>query len=665
MSLSSINFAARSLRQRLPKLCLSITAKDASEMEHKAEEALRESSFLELRLDHLKSPQAGISKIRKIMDLRPDAILMATCRRKAGGGEFAGTVAEQLELLAKATHAGCQLVDVEIESASSMSPEEFQRYRERLPSLLISSHDFHQTAALDEKLTAMRAYEADFYKIIATATSLHDNVAMLKFLERASEDHFVIGHCMGERGVPSRVLSLRYGSVFTFAALSAADATGPGQLSLREMRDLYRIESIDVVTKIYGVVGDPVEHSLTPFTMNAAFRRENVNAVMLRLHAEKIEDLLACISEIPLSGLAVTMPFKQAIVEKLSNSDPWTQKTGACNTVVRSQDGRLFGFNTDVAGILTPLESLLSLKGVRALILGAGGAARAALFALKERGAEIAIYNRTMSKAISLAAEVGARAIERADLQREEFDIVLNATPLGMGKDATSPLKNNELHARVVFDMVYNPYWTPLLKQAKQLGVATINGCEMFVHQGARQFEIFTGAPAPVVEMRQELYQQLNITAADLTPSARLAPPPAPVEKAAEAKPEVKAEKPAPKHKPVAKKTEAPPAAKAPVVAKTAPKKAEAAPAKAPVAKPAPVKSAPAAKTSVKAVAKAAPIVKKAEKKAPASAKAVAPSKVVKASKPVAKPIAKAKPVVKAKPAPKAAKKPAAKSGKK
>jgi len=236
--------------------------------------------------------------------------------------------------------------------------------------------------------------------------------------------------------------------------------------------------------------------------MNAALRRENVNAVYLALHAKTLKDLLGCVRDIPIHGLSITMPYKETIVQHLDNTDSHTTKIGACNTVVRAQDGKLYGFNTDTAGVVRPLEKRLPLEQAKILVLGAGGAARAAVFGLKERGAEIYILNRSAAPAQKLAHQARARIVKHAaDLKKMSFDVIINATPVGMGNSRESPLKEGEINARFVFDMIYDPAETSLMRLAKARGAELIPGIEMFVHQAARQFEIWTGKPAPWDEM--------------------------------------------------------------------------------------------------------------------------------------------------------------------
>jgi len=492
--------ATRLVPQRLPKVCLALSGETAEDMVATAESMARDNPFLEFRLDYLKQPLAALPKIRRFLETHQYVTAIGTCRRADNGGKFKGSLASQLEVLTKAHAAGCQLVDLELQSASKAKPEAIARLRSRA-ALILSFHDFRATRNLDETLGKMLKIPADFYKVVSTATTLSDNVAMMKFLQAQSGKHALIGLCMGEQGIISRVLSVRAGSAFTFAAVSADLKTAPGQVSARDLRSIYRIDQVDAATRIYGVAGDPIEHSVSPVIMNAALRRENVNGVYLPLHAKTLKELIHCVREIPLHGLSITMPYKQAILPYLDNTDAHTAKIGACNTVVRGQDGKLYGFNTDVAGVVRPLEQRLSIENAKVLVLGAGGAARAAVFGLKERGAEVWILNRTSAKAQKLARQAKARTIKRADLRKIAFDVIINATPVGMGNTRDCPLKDDEIQANVVFDMVYDPVETHFLQVARAKGIAVIPGVEMFVQQAARQFEIWTGKPAPAGDM--------------------------------------------------------------------------------------------------------------------------------------------------------------------
>ncbi len=500
MTAAPNQFVARLRPLRLPRVCVAVTASDPIELVEKAEALIRDNTFLEFRLDYLPRPALAFARIKQFTEYHPHVFTIATCRRVANGGKFRGSLAAQLEVLSKAAAAGCQLMDLELQSAVRCKRAQLERLRTRA-ALVLSYHDFRATRKLEETLEKMVALPADFYKIVSTATTLHDNVVMMKFLEKNSDRHSLMGLCMGEQGIISRVLSVRAGSAFTFAAVSEDQKTAPGQVTAQELRSTYRIEQVDPATRVYAVAGDPVAHSLSPAIMNAALRRETVNGVYLALHAKTLKDLLSCVREIPIHGLSITMPYKEAIVSHLDNTDAHTAKIGACNTVVRAQDGKLYGFNTDAAGVVRPLQQRISLEQAKILVLGAGGAARAAVYGLKERGAEVYILNRTLGPAQKLARSARARLLKRADLKKMTFDVIINATSVGMGNTRESPLNENEIKTRYLFDMIYDPPETRLMKMAKAAGAEVIPGIEMFVQQAARQFEIWTGKPAPVDEM--------------------------------------------------------------------------------------------------------------------------------------------------------------------
>src|SRR5277367_6673762 len=499
------------LRSRIGKVCVAITGSSPSELLERAEGVYRETPFLEFRLDYLPKPLTALPKLKTFLTDHPEVTAIATCRREANGGKFSGTNTAQLEVLQKAATSGFHLVDVELQTAEEVKPQELDKLRARGAALILSYHDFMTTKNLDGVFERILPYEPEFVKIVSTARSLADNMTMVRFLERARDKANLIGICMGEQGVISRILGPRSGSVFTFASVTAGEETAVGQFSARTLLDVYRIDQLDLATKVYGVAGNPVAHSLSPAMLNAAFRRERVNSVYVPLQTSGIRDLLTLIREVPLGGLSVTMPFKQEILKHLQKTDPLSERIGACNTIIRSQDGKLYGFNTDVAAVVRPLEKRLALKGAKILVIGAGGAARAAVFGLQEKGAEIHILNRTLATAQKLAREAKAKSVKRDQMAKSSFDVIVNATPVGMrGAKAQTVLEANEINARLVFDLVYNPIDTPLIKAAREKGLPVITGVEMFVHQGARQFEIWTGKPAPEEEMLRVVVHELR-----------------------------------------------------------------------------------------------------------------------------------------------------------
>ncbi|WP_312024225.1 shikimate dehydrogenase [Edaphobacter aggregans] len=521
--------APQFIRSRIGKVCVAIIGTTAAEMLEKASAVVKETPFLEFRLDYLEKPLLALPKLKHFFEDNTAATAIATCRRAANGGKFSGNVAAEMEILSKAAGAGFHIVDLELESAEALKKGELQKLRDTGIALIISHHDFNATKDLDGIYQRIAPFQPDFVKIVPTAKSLTDNVTLIRFLERMTDNSNIIGICMGDAGIISRVLGLRAGSAFTFAAATPGEETGPGQIAARTLIETYRVDQVDAATKVYGVAGNPIKSSLSPVMMNTAFRRETVNAVYLALQSHKVTDLLKLVHEIPIQGLSVTMPHKQEIMSHLEKTDPLSAKIGASNTVLRAQDGKLYGFNTDVAGIVGPLEKRMSLRGAKALVLGAGGAARAAVFGLRDKGADVFILNRTAETAQKLAKQSGSKTIKKEALAKTPFDVIINATPIGMaGQKGAQLLEAKDLNTKLVFDLVYNPVETPLLRLARQQSIPIITGVEMFVQQGARQFEIWTGKPAPEEEMLRVVIHALRQAA-----EAAAAEAPAPAAKPA------------------------------------------------------------------------------------------------------------------------------------
>ncbi len=521
------------LRSRISKVCVALTGTTAQELLERALACVRETPFLEFRLDHLDKPLLALPKLKQFLQDHPEATAIATCRRAENGGKFEGTVLAELDVLIKAAAVGFQIVDLELESAEALKAADLQKLRETGVGIICSYHNFQETRDLEAVYSRIAPFRPDFIKIVPTAKSLTDNVTLIRFLEQMSGDAEIVGICMGEAGIISRVLGLRAGSVFTFAAATAGEETGPGQIAARTLVETYRVEDVDAATKVYGVAGNPVGQSLSPVMLNAAFRRETVNAVYLALQTANVSDLITLIDQIPIQGVSVTMPHKQEVLAHLEHMDPLSKKIGAANTILRAQDGKLYGFNTDVAGVIGPLEKRLSLQGAKVLVLGAGGTARAAVFGLREKGADVFILNRTPETAAKLARQAGAKSIKREAIAKTSFDVIINATSVGMaGQKGGQILAADDLKAKFVFDLVYNPVDTPLIRAARQQGINVITGVEMFVQQGARQFEIWTGKPAPEDEMLRVVVHALRQqTEAAITRAAK-EPSKEPVQKA-------------------------------------------------------------------------------------------------------------------------------------
>jgi 3-dehydroquinate dehydratase/shikimate dehydrogenase len=349
----------------------------------------------------------------------------------------------------------------------------------------------------------------DAIKIAAQCDSLSRSLEVLRLARRRSASRTpIIAVPMGDAALAARVLALREGSALAYAPVEIA--TAPGQVTLQDLKDLYRAAKLRRKTRVYGVIGDPIGHSLSPVLQNAGFQSRKMDAVFLPFLVRELRDFLASVEPLGIAGFSVTLPHKQAILRHLDDCDPMAAAIGAVNTVVVRGGGKLYGYNTDYVGVLRALERRIPLRGSRALIFGAGGAARAVAFALAESGASVCVCARRAQAAKALARAVGGEAVGRSRLQREFFDAIVNATPVGMHPVAgRSPLTARELNCRLVFDLIYRPRVTKLMQLAALRGIETVSGVEMFLAQGTAQWEIWTGERAPVEVMRRAVLRAL------------------------------------------------------------------------------------------------------------------------------------------------------------
>ena len=498
----------QSLRERAGRVCVALSG---PEMLRHAAHAVRETPFVEFRIDSLPQPNAFLPDLHGFLRENPHVIAIATCRRRTFGGGYAGSAREQVDLLAKAAKDGCALVDIEVETAEELGPSGMEELRQAGAAVIASWHDFSSTPVLEPVFGRIAKHSPDFVKIVPTARTLRDSLRLLDLLEAHGRGGNLIAMAMGMPGVLTRVLGPRFGSVFTFAAPDTGKGTAPGQVSVSTLRELYRIDSITPQTAIYGVAGSPIGASLSPRMQNTAFRASAVDAVYLPLETADADELHAVVERLDMRGLSITMPLKERVMRNLSYRDKTVEKMGACNTILRHRDGKLAGFNTDVAGIIDPLERATTLHGKRVLVLGAGGAARAAAFGLRDRGAEVYLLNRTVARAEALAHESGAHVQPRETLAATRFDILINSTPYGMrGKTIDPPIEPHEINCSLFFDLVYNPVETPLMQAARERGIAVIPGVAMFVAQGVQQFAIWTEQIAPEGEMLREVMDALG-----------------------------------------------------------------------------------------------------------------------------------------------------------
>jgi 3-dehydroquinate dehydratase/shikimate dehydrogenase len=475
-----------------------------AEHKHLAEQGAK---LVELRLDYIQSAV----NLNRLLPERPCPVVV-TCRRERDGGKWARSEEQRQLLLRQAIVAGVEYVDLEEDIAGKIP-----RYGKT--KRIVSYHDFQETPEDLEGLHArLASLDADVVKIATMVNHPHDNLRLLRLCRNAKVPTVAIG--MGEIGTPSRVLCKRFGAPFTYASFHAERALAPGQLTFQQMRDVFRYEQINAETEFYGVVADPVAQSLSPLIHNAGFAHFKLNKVYLpfRVSSDQLPSFLADCVELGVKGLSVTIPHKEEILRHINKCDEATQKIGACNTVVFKPEG-LLGYNTDYRAAMACIDQVFGgdenqskLEGKTVLVLGAGGVSRALVYGLKRRGADVVVASRTDSKAAELATEFGARSVAWEARHTVRPVLIVNGTPVGMHPVVDeAPLDTRHLlHEMTVFDTVYNPEQTLLIKQAREIGCNTITGVDMFVGQAALQFRLFTGQAAPIELMRQVVRRAIS-----------------------------------------------------------------------------------------------------------------------------------------------------------
>lgn len=491
-------------------ICVSIgrTRHSAFVQEHRnlAEQGAK---LIELRVDWLRN----MPNLAQLITNRPTPVIV-TCRRKEDRGRWLGTEETRQALLREAIVAGVEYVDLEMDIAKSIR-------RFGTTKRIVSYHNFDETPLdLDAIHRQMQQLDPDIIKIVTMANTPGDVTRMLQLVSESRIP--TAGFCMGELGVPSRILCGKYGSPFTYATFSRDRELAPGQIPFEDMRDIYHYDDINAETTVFGVVGDPIGHSMSPLIHNAALRAAGINAVYIpfRIPSGTLAQSLNDMNWLQLRGLSVTIPHKEAAAALAQHCNTITQAVGAANTLVRNEVGGWDASNTDYEAIL---ESVLlgldpqnpdpvKLMGQKVLLLGAGGAARAAAMAMARNGAVVTISSRTHKRATALAAEMGCQHCSWENRGSVDPNIVINCTPVGMHPNVDeSPIPANWLMpGMLVFDTVYNPENTLLLKYAKQRECRIVTGIEMFVRQAARQFDKFTGQPASLDLMRATLRQAIS-----------------------------------------------------------------------------------------------------------------------------------------------------------
>jgi 3-dehydroquinate dehydratase/shikimate dehydrogenase len=472
----------------------------------------RGTRFIELRLDFL----AKAVDFKRLAPYK-QCPWVATLRRPADGGRFPGTEPERQTILRQAIVSGVfEWVDLETDIASSVP--RFGKVKR-----IVSYHSLGETPALlDEIYAKMLTQDADVYKIAVAAQSPEDVIRVLKLQQAAPKP--TVAFCVGDIGQPTRFLALKYGAPWIYAAFNKERGIAPGLPSLDDFKTTYPIHSITPDTRVFGVLGDPVDHSFSPLLHNHMYRRLGVSALYLpfRVPRGMLPQALEAYGQIPVDGYSVTIPHKEAAAQLAREKDLTVEVTQAANTLVRMPDGKFSAANTDYAAAVDSLKAHLAeragdgpaaqLSQLSVMLLGAGGVARAIAFALHREGAQLTITGRTYERAQRLAEEVKCKAVDWHARHSVSFDVLINCTPVGMHPNVDeSPCHFSILKPGVtVFDTIYRPETTLLLREARARGCHTITGVDMFVRQAARQIELFVGQCPNMAVMRDIMRKVLS-----------------------------------------------------------------------------------------------------------------------------------------------------------
>ena len=479
------------------QLCVTVTAPTMAELRRRRDEVVG-ADLVELRLDTVSDPSvAGALSGRRLP-------VIVTCRPTWEGGQFKGSEEERHRILEQALTSDAEYVDIEWKAnfTDLLARADGRR-------VVLSMHDFDGVPDdLTERAQAMRATGVEVIKLAVATSRLSDCLPLLDLgAQIGRRGTVLIG--MGDCGLATRVLAAQFGSVWTYAG----GQRSVGQITAAEFES-YRFRTVSDATQVYGLVGSPIAHSVSPAMHNASFAANQIDAVYLPLPAADVDDFVTFAKAIGLRGASVTIPFKVSLFDRMDEVYPVARRIGAINTI-KAIDGKWVGGNTDASGFLTPLKDRVSLQGARVAVLGSGGSARAVAAALSSGQAQVTIYARNTLRAHEIATTASCAAASLPP-ERGSWDLLVNCTPVGMHPRVDdTPLDASLLTGRYVYDLVYNPTNTRLLREARAAGCQTIGGLEMLVAQAQEQFQWWTGSRVAPSVMREAAIKRLAEFSAD------------------------------------------------------------------------------------------------------------------------------------------------------
>jgi len=479
------------------------------------------ADLIEIRLDYLDdlTSENSAAQIEALLKAR-DTFYVLTFRPQEQGGVRQLSKNDRLNFWGQLRPLILRkrkiLCDIEWDIASETTLDWLK------PELrIVSYHNLNDSPETENQIfKSLLDRPARLIKLAVKGNSISDNVRIKDNLELARQkNREMIGIVMDEPGLVSRVLGPDWGSYLTFASASKDKGSAPGQITIDELINRYRIRNITDDTLFTGLIGNPVSHSVSPAMHNAAFIATRMDGVYLPMPVNDLSEFLKRIvrpstQELDwnLRGFSVTIPHKVAIIPLLDKLTDTAKAVGAVNTVTVEGD-KLIGDNTDVQGALVPLGRQFHWSALRIAILGTGGAARAVTYGLKKALCDVTIFGKRANAATDLAKEFNAKSVNWNRLGEDHFDIVINATPIGMaGYESENTIPDEAItNCDFYYDLVYNPLETDLMRTAASAGVEVIGGLEMLVAQGAEQFKLWTLKDAPYEVMMEAALKELTV----------------------------------------------------------------------------------------------------------------------------------------------------------
>jgi 3-dehydroquinate dehydratase / shikimate dehydrogenase len=515
------------MESKPPHLCVAICERSLEALQSAGTRASDAGDLVELRLDCLDEDDfnSGADRLKKLLHSLSVPAIVTYRPHEQGGSSHANFESRLAFWNDQGLSLGSHLCDIELDIAQKLSLDTKSGSGAQVDwsRLICSHHDFRGVPGdLAQIYEALRATPAGILKISVKANDATDCLPVFQILERAlKEGRAMIAIAMGDAGFATRILGPSRGAFLTYAALENETGTAPGQISARELKQVYRVEKIDRQTQIFGLMGRPVGHSISPCMHNAAFDAMAIDAVYLPFEVQDVRGFIKRMIhpqtrelDWNLRGLSITAPHKSTVMHELDWIDPAAEAIGAVNTIV-VMDGGLHGYNTDARGLINPLvQKFGELRGARCAVLGSGGAARAALWALSQEGAELTVFARDTAKAGVLAGKFDAALETLGEVGFDGFDVVINTTPLGTagGSATQTPATAAQLRgARLAYDLVYNPTETLFLREAREAGCETLGGLSMLIAQAAEQFKLWTGLDGSEGVMCEAAEQALQL----------------------------------------------------------------------------------------------------------------------------------------------------------